>query len=282
MKDFIFKNKNTIPAIGFGTFLTTNEQTISSVYNAIKLGYRHIDTATIYKNETEVGLGIKQALNEGICTRADLFITTKLWLPDQSYAGAKSALLHSLTLLDLDYIDLYLIHRPQGSASVEAWNAMIELRNDGYTRNIGVSNFSISDLNILFEKTNVMPVINQVECHPYLQETELHAYHEANGILTEAYAPLMSFDVIQLLEDETLINLSKKHNVTIANIAIAWLLSRNIVVIPKTVQEHRMIENLKSLDVNLDQQDLDAIKLLDRGHRVFINGELNENIHLQK
>lgn len=220
---------HTIPQMGFGTCRIAPETTAAAVTRALEAGYRHIDTATIYKNEAGVG----QALAESDLPRTDLFITTKLWNTDQGYETAIEAAERSLELLGLDYLDLYLIHwaQPAQGRYRASWEALVELRERGLVRSIGVSNFTDTQLDHIIGDTGVTPVVNQIELHPYLTQTDMRAENSARGVLTEAWSPLGNGLV---LDDPVLHQLARERGIGVAELVLAWHLAVGHVVIPKT------------------------------------------------
>jgi diketogulonate reductase-like aldo/keto reductase len=267
MKTYTLHNGVDIPAIGLGTFRSKDEDAYNAVLHALKNGYRHIDTAAIYGNEEEVGRAIKDS---GV-DRKDIFVTTKLWNSDQGYLSAKRALKKSLERLGLDYVDLYLIHWPKDyQKTADSWQALEDLYLDGYTRAIGVSNFTFHHLEHLFETATITPMVNQVETHLKLQNHKLQEFCMKNGIYLEAYAPLMSHHIKEeLLNDEEVAKVAKKHNVSNAQIALAFLAYRDIIIIPKSVTPKRIDENLQSMDITLDDEDYKTLRAINRGRKFF-------------
>jgi 2,5-diketo-D-gluconate reductase A len=262
---------NVIPQLGFGVYQVPNEEAAKVVGTAISIGYRSIDTAEIYRNETGVG---KAILPDGFLDptiaiplaaspvpRTELFITTKLWNDRQT--TAHRALDESLKRLQLDYVDLYLIHwpKPRQNDYVEAWKALVKLKEKGRAKSVGVSNFTVSHLDRIIDATGVVPSVNQIELHPRFQQKKLAAYHLEHGIITESWSPLGHGT---LLGDPTLKALAQKHGKTPAQVIIRWHLDRGYIAIPKSVTPARLRENFEVFDFSLDADDLATIAALDR------------------
>jgi len=254
-----------IPCVGFGTWQTPDgDVALSSVKAALKAGYRHIDTAAIYGNEAAVGQGLRQA---GLA-REQIFVTTKLWNDAQGYDEALRAFDDSLERLQLDTVDLYLIHwpAPRKDRYVDSWRALVRLKEEKRVRSIGVSNFQIPHLERIIEETGVTPTVNQIELHPDFQQKELQAFHAAHGILTQSWSPLGQG---ALLHNETISRIAAKHGKSIAQTIIRWHLDNGILVIPKSVQAGRIVENFSVFDFTLDPDDLARLATLDDAkHRV--------------
>lgn len=256
-----FHDGATIPQLGYGVWQVDDNTAEDVVGRAFKAGYRHIDTAAAYQNEAGVGRAIA---NSGL-DRSELFITTKLWNADQGYESTLKAFDTSMEKLGLEKLDLYLIHwlQPKQGKYLDTWKALIELQKQGRVTSIGVSNFTVEALQEIIDATGVVPVINQVETHPFFNQAQLRAFHEDKGILHESWSPLGSGK--GLLEDPTLVEIAAKHDATPAQVVLAWHLALGNVVIPKSVTESRIVENWDALDVTLDAGDLDAISALDKG-----------------
>lgn len=255
----------SIPQLGLGVFLVDPAEAERIVSDALEVGYRHIDTAMIYKNEEGVGRAIAKS---GI-PRDELFITTKLWNSDQGTDSARAALDTSLSKLGLDYVDLYLIHwpAPKYGRHVESWQTLVELRETGKARSIGVSNFMQTHLDDLAQASDVVPVVNQVELHPAFQQRELRAFQEPRGILTEAWGPLGQ-GKYELAELPGLAEIAERHGKTVQQVAIRWHLQEGIIVFPKTTKRERMIENADVFDFELSADEMATIAAADRDQRV--------------
>lgn len=258
-----FLDGNAIDQLGIGVWQVPDEQVESVVAAALHAGYRHIDTAAIYGNETGVG----RAVAASSLPRSEVYLTTKVWNADQGYESTLAAFETSLQKLGTDYVDLYLIHwlQPKRKKYVDTWKALVELKNSGRARSIGVANFTVEALEELYEATGVRPVINQVETHPYFPQQELREYEREHGIVHESWSPLGQGG--ELLEDPILGEVAAKHQATVAQVVIAWHLALGNVVIPKSVTESRIVENFAALDVKLDDEDLAKIAGLDRGDK---------------
>jgi len=247
-----------MPILGYGVFQVSDlAQCEESVVRAIETGYRLIDTAASYQNETGVGKGIKKS---GVAQK-DLFITTKLWVQDASYEGAKKAFQRSLNKLQLDYLDLYLIHQPYGDVH-GAWHAMEELYAAGKVRAIGISNFYPDRVMDMIVHNKVVPAVNQIETHPFNQQIETQVFLKENNVQIEAWAPFAE-GKHNIFQNEVLLSLAKKHQKSIGQIILRWLTQRGIVAIPKTVRKERMEENFHSIGFTLDAEDMVAITPLD-------------------
>ncbi|WP_304038956.1 aldo/keto reductase [Mesonia mobilis] len=272
MKYYQLNNGNKIPAIGFGTYKAQEDEGIAAVKKAIETGYRLIDTAAKYENEEAVGKAIKQS---GIA-REELMLTTKLWRENLGYESTKKAFETSLAKLDLDYIDLYLIHWPANAKNYEnwqkanndSWRAMEELVKEGKIKNIGVSNFWPEHLEPLLEAAEIEPVINQIEFHPGYWQPELTRYCKENNILIEAWSPLARGKVF---ENEEIKAIAKKYNKSVAQICLRWILEHNALVIPKSSTPERIEDNFNIFDFQLKPED---IKTIDNLPQMGFSGEL--------
>ncbi|MBW4716941.1 aldo/keto reductase [Saccharothrix obliqua] len=260
-------NGVTMPQLGFGVFQVSTEDTVNAVGEALRVGYRSVDTAAAYGNEESVG----RAVADSGVPRDELFITTKLWNTDQGYDEALRAFDTSLRKLGLEQLDLYLIHWPAPARDqyVDTWRALGRLYEDGRVRAIGVSNFQVPHLERVIEATGVTPAVNQVELHPRLQQAELRRVHAEHGIATEAWSPLAQGG--ELLGDEVIRDIAAKHGRTPAQVVLRWHLQLGNVVIPKSVTPSRIAENFAVFDFELGQDDLSRIAGLETGERVGPN-----------
>ena len=259
--DAELNNGVKIPRLGLGVYQSPpGQSTKRAVECALKVGYRHVDTARIYGNESDVGTAIRES---GI-KREDIFVTTKLWNSDQGYETALKACNESLKRLGLKYLDLYLIHWPVQSARTESWKALVQLLKDGKCRSIGVSNYTIRHVTELIESSDVVPAVNQVEFNPFLYQKQLLDYCEKNRIQLEAYSPLTQGDK---LNHPTIRQIAKSHSKTPAQIMIRWGLEHKLVTIPKSVHEERIRENAQVFDFHLTVEDMRALDSLDENLR---------------
>ena len=264
MTDQLYMTMNDghkIPVVGLGTWKSEpGETTYKAVLDSINAGYRHIDTARAYDNESDVGRAVKDS-DTG---RKELFITTKLWNKHQGYDEAIEACEKSLVRLGCDYIDLYLIHWPLKGKRNDSWKALIELQQRGLCRSIGVSNFTIDNLVELEEKLGILPVANQVEFHPYYYQKELLEYCNSKNIVIEAYSPLVH---AKRMDEARLVSISKEMSKTPAQILIRWAIQRGMVVLPKSVNEDRIIENFSVFDFEISDS---LMKRLDDLNESFV------------
>ena len=249
-----------IPQIGFGTFKIPDDTAAEAVKTALEAGYRHIDTAAIYRNENGVGKGIKES---GI-PRNEIFLTSKLWNDDQGYDTALKAFDESLKKLGTDYLDLYLIHWPKAK-NKESWKALEKVYKDGRVKSIGVSNFKEHHLDDLLTDAEITPMINQVELHPQFPQEALRNYCAKKGILIEAWGSLMQG---QIFDKEAIKEIAQKHNKTVSQIGIRWALQNGVVTIPKSTHEQRIKDNLNVFDFELDNEDMKKIAELNTGIRI--------------
>jgi diketogulonate reductase-like aldo/keto reductase len=251
-----------IPQLGFGVFQVPPSETFEVASKALQVGYRHIDTAAAYRNEAEVG----QAIHASGLERGEVFVTTKCFNDDHGYGQAKRAFDASLQRLEIEYVDLYLIHWPVPAHDryVETWKAFIELRDAGLVRAIGVSNFQPAHLERVIAETGETPAVNQIELHPYLQQHGLRREHEQLGIVTESWSPLAQGLV---LDDPVIVAAAEGHHRTAGQIVIRWHLQLGNVVIPKSVTGERIEQNFDVFDFELSGDEMAAIASLDAGRR---------------
>ena len=265
METKILNNGVEMPVLGFGVYQVDEAICERCVSEALAAGYRSIDTAAAYMNERAVGRAVRRS---GI-PRGELFITTKLWVQDAGYESAKRAFAASLERLQLDYLDLYLIHQPFGDV-YGAWRAMEELYREGKVRAIGVSNFQPDRLVDLILHNEVVPAVNQVETHPFCQQAEEAGIMARYGVQAEAWAPFAEGRNI-LFGNEVLTDLAAKHRKSVAQVVLRWLIQRGIVVIPKSVHKERMAENIDVFDFTLPPEDMARIAALDMKQSCFLS-----------
>lgn len=266
MQNVILNNGVEMPILGFGVFQVTDlSECERSVIDAIETGYRLIDTAASYMNEEAVGKAIKRS---GV-TREELFITTKLWIQSNGYEGTKKAFETSLKKLQLEYLDLYLIHQPFGDVYGE-WRAMEEFYKEGRVKAIGVSNFQPDRLIDLIINNEIVPAVNQIETHPFHQQIETQKFLQENNVQIESWGPFAE-GKNNLFHNELLASIGKKYNKSIAQVVIRWLTQRGVVAIPKSVRKERMEENFNIFDFELSNEDMEAIKTLDTNASLFFD-----------
>ena len=266
MEKVKLNNGIEMPILGFGVYQVTDaKECETSVLDAINAGYRLIDTAAAYGNEQAVGKAIKKS---GVA-REELFITTKLWVADVSYEKAKVAFEKSLKNLELDYLDLYLIHQPYGDVH-GAWRAMEELYKQGKIRAIGISNFQPDRVMDMIVFNEVVPVVNQIETHPFNQHIETQKFLIENKVQIESWGPFAE-GRNDIFKNELLASIGKKYNKTIAQVILRWLTQRGVVVIPKSVHKERIVENFNIFDFKLSAEDMEAISTLDTGKSLFFD-----------
>ena len=265
MKTIKINETIEIPALGFGVFQIPQEQTKDAVVNAIQAGYRHIDTAQSYMNETEVGEGIKAS---GI-DRSELFVTTKVWIENVNYEDTLKSIERSLERLQLDYIDLVLIHQPYNDV-YGSWKALKELQENGKIKAIGVSNFGVDRVVDLGIHNNVQPQVNQIEINPFHQQEDEVQSLQKEGVLVEAWAPFAE-GKNNLFSNETLQNIGDKYGKSIAQVVLRWLVERDIVVLAKSVNPERMKQNLDIFDFELTDEDKAQIATLDSNDSQFFS-----------
>jgi 2,5-diketo-D-gluconate reductase A len=266
MQKVKLNNGVEMPILGFGVFQVTDlAECERSVIEAIETGYRLIDTAQSYMNEEAVGRAIKQS---GV-SREELFITTKVWIHSRGYEGAKKAFETSLKKLQLDYLDLYLIHQPFGDVYGE-WRAMEELYKEGKIRAIGVSNFQPDRLMDLIVNNEIVPAVNQVETHPFHQQQDAQQFMKENNVQIESWGPFAE-GKNNIFHNELLQSIGDKYKKSIAQVILRWLTQRGVVAIPKSVRKERMAENLNSLDFELTAEEMEKIKTLDTNSSSFFD-----------
>ena len=265
MEHRILNNGVEMPVLGFGVYQVEETVCEQCVCDAIAAGYRSIDTASAYLNERAVGRAIRRS---GV-PREELFITTKLWVQDAGYESTKRAFAKSLERLQLDYLDLYLIHQPFGDV-YGSWRAMEELYREGAVRAIGVSNFQPDRLVDLILHNEVGPAVNQVETHPFGQQTEAAAVMASEGVQIESWAPFAE-GRNNLFGNGTLVSLAAKYRKSVAQVVLRWLIQRGVVVIPKSVRPERMAENIDVFDFHLAPEDMDLIATLDTRRSCFLS-----------
>ncbi|WP_066289952.1 aldo/keto reductase [Bacillus sp. FJAT-29937] len=252
-----------MPQLGFGVWRVEDELATESVAKALEVGYRSIDTAMIYKNENGVGKAIK----ESAIPREELFITTKVWNSDQGFDRTLQAYEDSLERLGLDYVDLYLIHwpAPEFDQYADTYKALEKLYRDGRVKAIGVCNFELEHLDRILKECDVKPVLNQIECHPFLAQSELKDFCSKHEIFVEAWSPLHQGG--EVLQNETIKNIAAKHDKTAAQTVLRWHLQNNTIVIPKSVTPSRIEENFNVFDFELSANEMNEINNLNRNER---------------
>jgi len=258
MKHVVLNNGVEIPILGFGVFQVTDlAECERSVVDAIQTGYSHIDTAASYLNEEAVGKGIKQS---GV-PREKLFVTTKLWIQSHGYEGTLKAFERSLKRLQVEYIDLYLIHQPYGDVYGE-WRAMEELYQQGKVKAIGVSNFQPDRIMDLMIHNKITPAVNQIEVNPFEQQIDTQTFLQDNGVQVEAWAPFAE-GKNNIFQNELLLSIGAKHNKSVAQVILRWVIQRGIIALAKSTRKERMVENINVLDFELSAEDMAAITTLD-------------------
>lgn len=272
MREIVLNDGNRIPIIGFGTYKSVKDDGVQSVKNALTKGYRLIDTAAAYNNEEEVGKGIAES---GI-NRKEIIVTTKLWRENLGYKETKRAFEISLKKLSLDYVDLYLIHWPANAknytnwqkTNADSWRAMEELQVEGKIKSIGVSNFWQEHLEALFQTANIIPAVNQIEFHPGYWQPDLTAFCKKNGIAVESWSPLARG---KIFGNEQLKAIAEKHNRSISQICLRWVIQHEVIVIPKSSTLQRIEENISIFDFELSEKEM---KEIDDLPQMGFSGEL--------
>lgn len=276
MQKVRLNNGVEMPILGFGVYqINDANECEQSVYDALMAGYRLIDTASAYQNEEAVGRAIKRS---GV-PREELFITTKLWIQDAGYENTKKAFARSLEKLQLDYLDLYLIHQPYGDV-YGSWRAMEELYREGKIRAIGVSNFHMDRLIDLSIHNEVTPAVNQIETHPFCQQVESAQFMKENNVQIESWGPFAE-GRNNLFQNEVLVSIAEKYHKSVAQVVLRWLTQREVVVIPKSVHKERIVENFNIFDFELSQEDMETIETLDTKKSLFFshrNPEMVKNL----
>jgi alcohol dehydrogenase (NADP+) len=300
MKYFEFENGNKMPAIGLGTWKSAKGEVYKVIREAINVGYRHFDCALLYGNEEEIGEAFSDAFKAGDVTREELFVTSKLWNNAHQTEFILPNIQKSIDNLKVGYLDLYLIHWPIALKSTtifpkegnemlslkdvplsETWRGMIDLKNKGLTKHIGVSNFSAKKIQKLIDETGVAPEVDQVEMHPLLQQKNLLEFCKSKGIILTAYAPLGSIDRPEnrktvgeplLFENESIIQIAKNKGISIGSLLLAWAVNRGTSVIPKTVRKERLIENLAAGDIEISEEEMEKISVIDLNYR-YLKGD---------
>lgn len=266
MHTVTLNNGVKMPILGFGVYqIPDAEQCENAVYEALIAGYRLIDTAAGYLNEEAVGRAIKRS---GV-PREELFITTKLWIQDAGYESTKLAFEKSLKKLQLDYLDLYLIHQPFGDY-YGAWRAMEDLYRQGKIKAIGVSNFLPDRLMDLIVHNDIVPAVNQIETHPFYQQFESAAFMKEQGVQHQSWAPFAEGQG-NMFSNEVLASIGEKYNKSVAQVVLRWLVQRGVVAIPKSVHKERIIENFNIFDFELSADDIEKITALDTGKTLFLS-----------
>ncbi|MBS7576366.1 MULTISPECIES: aldo/keto reductase [unclassified Enterococcus] len=276
MKTITLNNGVEMPQLGFGVYQIPNEETAEAVYQAIKVGYRLIDTASIYGNEKETGEGIKRAIDEKLVTREALFVTSKLFILQTPEEKAADTIEQSLNLMGLEYLDLYLIHQPYGDV-YGAWRALVAAQKAGKVRAIGISNFKSSKMIEFVGLTEVKPQINQIEVNPWNQRIEDEVWHQKYGVQVEAWAPFAE-GRHDLFTNEVLSEIGKKYGKSVGQVVLRWLMQRGIVALAKSVRPERMAENFDIFDFELSKEDIETITGLDMKESAFFDHDAPQQV----
>jgi 2,5-diketo-D-gluconate reductase A len=261
-----FHDGHSIPQIGLGVYKISDDEAAEVVRIALEIGYRLIDTASMYENEEGVGRGIRES---GI-PRSEIFVTTKFWMDDLGYDNTKAALQKSLDLLGMDYVDLYMIHwpAPERGLYTESWRAMEELHEEGLSTSIGMSNFHTNHLDDIFAMATKRPVINQIEIHPWLTQEKTAAYNAEHSLVTQAWSPLARG---QILDEPTLVELGAKYDKSVAQLIIRWHIQRGFAVIPKSVTPARIKANTEVFDFEISAEDMERMSGLNKNYRTGVD-----------
>lgn len=276
MNTITLNNGVTMPQLGFGVYQIPSDQTAQAVYEAIKIGYRLIDTAAVYGNEKETGAGIKRAIEEGLVTREELFVTSKLFILQTPENKAAATIEHSLSVMGLDYLDLYLIHQPYGDI-YGAWRALVAAQKAGKVRAIGISNFKAAKMIEFVGLNEVKPQVNQIEVNPWYQRAADLVWHEQYGVQVEAWAPFAEGHH-DLFTNPLLAEIGSKYGKTVGQVVLRWLMQRGIVALAKSVHPERMAENIDIFDFELTDSDMATIQSLDKKESAFFDHDAPEQV----
>lgn len=276
METVKLNNGIEMPQLGFGVYQIPLNETAEAVYQAIKAGYRLIDTASIYGNEKETGEGVKRAIDEKLVTRQELFVTSKLFILQATETKASETLEHSLSTMGLDYLDLYLIHQPYGDV-YGAWRALIAAQKANKIRAIGISNFKSAKMIEFVGLNEVKPQINQIEVNPWNQRIEDQVWHEKYGVQVEAWAPFAE-GRHELFTNPVLAEIGAQYGKTVGQVVLRWLLQRGIVALAKTVRPERMAENIDVFDFKLSEEDTEKIASLDMKESAFFDHDAPQQV----
>lgn len=276
MQTIKLNNGVEMPQLGFGVYQIPLAETAEAVYQAIQAGYRLIDTASVYGNEKETGEGIKRAIDEGIVTREELFVTSKLFILQAPEAKAAETIEQSLTVMGLDYLDLYLIHQPYGD-TYGAWRAMVAAQKAGKLRAIGVSNFKSAKMIEFVGLNEVKPQINQIEVNPWNQRIEDQEWHEKYGVQIEAWAPFAEGHH-ELFTNPVLAEIGAQYGKSVGQVVLRWLMQRGIVALAKSVRPERMAENIDVFDFELTKEDIEKIASLDMKESAFFDHDAPQQV----